>query len=85
MPWRRRDTTPSKSMVSTYFIGRRDPYFLPAGALAFQRDVLDARVTFFPTGHFALETHADEIAAEIIESLTGKAGAAASSTGIAAT
>ena len=65
--------------------GERDPYFLPAGALAFQRDVPDARVTFFPTGHFALETHADEIAAEIIEFLTGKVGIAVRSAGIAAT
>jgi pimeloyl-ACP methyl ester carboxylesterase len=45
--------------------GRNDPFFLPPGAEAFQRDIPDARVTFFDTGHFALETHAAEIAAEI--------------------
>jgi pimeloyl-ACP methyl ester carboxylesterase len=45
--------------------GRNDPFFLPAGAEAFRRDIPDARVTFFDTGHFALETHAAEIAAEI--------------------
>ncbi|GAA5080778.1 alpha/beta fold hydrolase [Lysobacter panacisoli] len=45
--------------------GRHDPFFLPAGADAFQRDIPEARVTFFDTGHFALETHAAEIAAEI--------------------
>ncbi|MCY1058771.1 alpha/beta hydrolase [Nannocystis sp. SCPEA4] len=45
--------------------GRNDPFFLPAGAEAFRRDIPDARVRFFDTGHFALETHAAEIAAEI--------------------
>ncbi len=45
--------------------GRNDPFFLPAGAEAFQRDIPDAQVTFFETGHFALETHATEIAEAI--------------------
>ena len=45
--------------------GRNDPFFLPAGAEAFKRDIADADVRFFDTGHFALETHADEIAAAI--------------------
>jgi pimeloyl-ACP methyl ester carboxylesterase len=45
--------------------GRNDPFFLPAGAQAFQRDVPSARVRFYDTGHFALETHGNEIAAEI--------------------
>jgi pimeloyl-ACP methyl ester carboxylesterase len=45
--------------------GRNDPFFLPAGAEAFRRDVRDAVVRFFDTGHFALETHAGEIAAAI--------------------
>ncbi len=45
--------------------GRNDPFFLPPGAEAFQRDIPDARVRFLDTGHFALETHATEIAAEI--------------------
>jgi len=43
--------------------GRNDPFFLPAGAEAFRRDLPDAVVRFFDTGHFALETHAAEIAA----------------------
>ncbi|MBV8683337.1 MAG: hypothetical protein JO111_10715 [Caulobacteraceae bacterium] len=34
-------------------------------AEAFKRDIPDARVTFLDTGHFALETHAAEVAAEI--------------------
>ena len=45
--------------------GRNDPFFLPAGAEAFKRDNSNAVVKFFETGHFALETHAREIAAEI--------------------
>ncbi len=45
--------------------GRNDPFFLPAGAEAFKRDIPGAVVRFFDTGHFALETHAAEIAAVI--------------------
>lgn len=45
--------------------GRNDPFFLPAGAEAFKRDNRNAVVKFYETGHFALETHVDEIAAEI--------------------
>jgi pimeloyl-ACP methyl ester carboxylesterase len=45
--------------------GRNDPYFLPAGAEAFKRDVPDAQVRLFDTGHFALETHVAEIAETI--------------------
>jgi len=42
--------------------GRNDPFFLPPGAEAFCRDIPDAVVKFVDTGHFALETHAAEIA-----------------------
>jgi pimeloyl-ACP methyl ester carboxylesterase len=45
--------------------GKNDPFFLPAGAEAFRRDIPDATVRFFDTGHFALETHATEIATTI--------------------
>jgi pimeloyl-ACP methyl ester carboxylesterase len=45
--------------------GKNDPFFLPAGAEAFKRDIPGAVVRFFETGHFALETHAGEIAAAI--------------------
>jgi pimeloyl-ACP methyl ester carboxylesterase len=48
--------------------GRNDPFFLPAGAEAFRRDMPSAVVRFLDTGHFALETHAEEIA-EAIRSL----------------
>jgi pimeloyl-ACP methyl ester carboxylesterase len=49
--------------------GRNDPFFLPRGAEAFKRDIPEAVVRFFDTGHFALETHAAEIAATIREFL----------------
>lgn len=42
--------------------GRHDPAFIPAGAEAYQRDLPDAEVHLLDTGHFALETHAHEIA-----------------------
>jgi pimeloyl-ACP methyl ester carboxylesterase len=45
--------------------GKNDPFFLPPGAEAFRRDIPGAIVQFFDTGHFALETHAKEIAALI--------------------
>ena len=45
--------------------GKNDPFFLPPGAEAFKRDIPNAVVRFFDTGHFALETHAAEIAAAI--------------------
>ena len=45
--------------------GKNDPFFLPAGAEAYKRDIPGAEVRFFDTGHFALETHAGEIAAAI--------------------
>jgi pimeloyl-ACP methyl ester carboxylesterase len=49
--------------------GKNDPFFLPQGAEAFKRDIPKAVVRFFDTGHFALETHAPEIAAAIREFL----------------
>jgi pimeloyl-ACP methyl ester carboxylesterase len=42
--------------------GKHDPAFIPAGARAYQRDLPKAEVHFLDTGHFALETHAREIA-----------------------
>ena len=42
--------------------GKNDPFFLPTGAEAFKRDIPGAVVRLFDTGHFALETHAAEIA-----------------------
>jgi pimeloyl-ACP methyl ester carboxylesterase len=51
--------------------GKNDPFFLPSGAEAFKRDNPSAIVRFLDTGHFALETHADQIAAAICEFLSG--------------
>jgi pimeloyl-ACP methyl ester carboxylesterase len=45
--------------------GKNDPFFLPPGAEAFKRDMPGAVVRFFDTGHFALETHVEEIAVAI--------------------
>jgi pimeloyl-ACP methyl ester carboxylesterase len=50
--------------------GKNDPFFLPSGAEAFKRDNRNAEVRFFDTGHFALETHASDIAAAIRDFLT---------------
>jgi pimeloyl-ACP methyl ester carboxylesterase len=47
--------------------GNQDPYFLPAGAEAYQKDVPDAVLKFYDTGHFALETHVGEIGIEILD------------------
>jgi len=41
--------------------GKKDPYFLPAGATAWKRDLPNADIRFYDTGHFALETHAHDI------------------------
>jgi|SRR5579863_2465293 len=49
--------------------GKHDPFFLPPGALAFKRDLPKAEVHFLDAGHFALETHAVEIADKIGEFL----------------
>jgi pimeloyl-ACP methyl ester carboxylesterase len=49
--------------------GKNDPFFVPAGAEAFRRDLPNAQVQFLDTGHFATETHSVEIAAAIREFL----------------
>jgi pimeloyl-ACP methyl ester carboxylesterase len=50
--------------------GKNDPFFLPPGAEAFKRDMPHAVVRFLDTGHFALETHAAEIATATREFLS---------------
>jgi len=52
--------------------GRHDPFFRPEGAEAFLRDVPNATIRLLATGHFALETHAQEIAQEISGFLSGQ-------------
>jgi len=51
--------------------GRHDPAFIPAGAEAYKRDLPNAQVHLLDAGHFALETHASEIA-EFIRSFLGQ-------------
>jgi pimeloyl-ACP methyl ester carboxylesterase len=51
--------------------GRNDPFFIPPGAEAFQRDNPNATVQILETGHFALESHVEEIAARMQEFLEG--------------
>ena len=70
-----RSTRPSRTTsahIKPRFLavwGKNDPFFLPPGAEAFKRDIPDAIVRFFDTGHFALETHAREIGQAIREFL----------------
>jgi pimeloyl-ACP methyl ester carboxylesterase len=54
--------------------GKNDPFFLPPGAEAFRRDIPEATIRFFDTGHFALETHSAEIAKIIRDFLNAHAG-----------
>ena len=42
--------------------GKNDPFFGPAGAEAFKRDVPQAQVELLDAGHFTLETHNTEVA-----------------------
>lgn len=52
--------------------GKNDPLFIPAGAQAFQRDNPAAEVHLLDAGHFALETHVQEVAVLIREFLARK-------------
>jgi pimeloyl-ACP methyl ester carboxylesterase len=54
--------------------GKNDPFFIPAGAKAFGKDIPNARVEFLDTGHFALETHVVEIAARMKDFLAANGG-----------
>jgi len=53
--------------------GKNDPFFIPAGAEAFRKDIPNAQVQFLDTGHFATETHVVEIAAAMREFLGANA------------
>lgn len=52
--------------------GKFDPAFIPPGAAAYRWDIADAEVHMLDTGHFALETHATQIAAYIRDFLGRK-------------
>jgi pimeloyl-ACP methyl ester carboxylesterase len=60
--------------------GKNDPFFIPPGAEAYRRDLPNAEIRFFDTGHFALETHVVEIASTIREFL-GKIAASQAAAG----
>jgi pimeloyl-ACP methyl ester carboxylesterase len=50
--------------------GNKDPFFLPAGAEAFKKDMPEAIVKFYDTGHFALESHIEEIGEDVLRFLS---------------
>jgi pimeloyl-ACP methyl ester carboxylesterase len=52
--------------------GKHDPAFIPPGAEAYRKDIPDAEIHFLDTGHFALETHAPEVAAFMQDFLARK-------------
>ncbi len=54
--------------------GKNDPFFIPPGAEAFRRDISSAIVQFLDTGHFALETHLEEIVAAMRDLLAKVSG-----------
>lgn len=54
--------------------GKNDPFFIPPGAEAFRLDNPNAIVRFLDTGHFALETHLEDIAGAMREFLAANAG-----------
>ncbi|WP_292008858.1 alpha/beta hydrolase [Chryseobacterium sp.] len=49
--------------------GKNDPFFLPEGAEAYKKDIPNALIKLYDTGHFALETHLNEISIEILSFL----------------
>jgi len=49
--------------------GKNDPFFIPAGAEGYKKDIPNAKIQFLDTGHFATETHVVEIAAAMLEFL----------------
>ncbi len=59
--------------------GKNDPFFIPAGAEAFRKDLPNAKVQFLDTGHFATETHVVEIASAMEDFLTANNRAATES------
>ena len=52
--------------------GKHDPFFIPPGAAAYQRDNPNAVVELLDSGHFALETHVAHIAKRIREVIGGE-------------
>ena len=62
-----------KSQPDTLIVsGKNDPFFIPAGQEAFKRDIPNAELHLLDTGHFALETHGQEIASLMLNFLARK-------------
>ena len=51
--------------------GKNDPFFLPPGAEAYRKDLPSAKIQFLETGHFAIETHVEEISSAMKDFLEG--------------
>jgi pimeloyl-ACP methyl ester carboxylesterase len=54
--------------------GKYDPFFIPPGAEAYRRDIPNAIIQFLETGHFALETHVEEVALAVKQFLRKTVG-----------
>lgn len=52
--------------------GKNDPFFIPAGAEAFKRDLPQARLVWLDSGHFVLDENTPEVAAEIKATFAAK-------------
>lgn len=61
-----------RQLPSLIIWGEHDPFFIPPGAHAYQRDNPNAVVELLDTGHFALETHVEQIARRIREVIGGE-------------
>ncbi|GGD18689.1 hydrolase [Franconibacter daqui] len=61
-----------RQLPSLIIWGEHDPFFIPPGAHAYQRDNPNAVVELLDTGHFALETHVEQIASCIREVIGGE-------------
>ena len=46
--------------------GKNDQFFIPPGAEAFKTILPNAQVNFVDGGHFALESHLDEISGQML-------------------
>lgn len=60
-----------KQLPTLVIWGKHDPFFIPQGAAAWQRDNPQAVVEMLDSGHFALETHTQHIATRIREMFSG--------------
>lgn len=47
--------------------GKNDVSFIPEGAYAYKSDVPEAEIHLVDSGHFALESHADEVGELILQ------------------